>query len=129
MQQVTPSTAELPLIAALRGPDQVSEDILRTFGDSEKAATLFAIRWAWDHRRDKSLTQSSAAERIGIAASHFCNILSGRKYLPPHKINAYEWAVGNHAVSLTIARFAVVREQEQVRQLAAVIAEQLTKAA
>lgn len=129
MEPVIPVTAELPLIAALRSPDPIREDVLRTFGDEEEQATEFSIRWAWDHRRSKGLTQSRAAELIGVAASHFCNILAGRKYLPPHKINAYEWVLGNRAVSMTIERFRLLREQEQTRQLAEVIARQMVKAA
>ena len=129
MPPVTPVIPELPLIAELRGPDPVREDLLRAFGDAEEDATAFAVRWAWDHRRTKSLTQSTASQRMGIAPSHFCNILASKKYLPPHKINAYEWVVGNKAVSLTIERFSKIREQEQTRQLAEVIAKQMVKAA
>ena len=120
---------ELPMIGLLRAPDPIREDILRTFGDEEEAATEFAIRWAWDNRRSKSMTQSTAAERIGIAASHFCNILAGKKYLPPHKINAYEYAVGNRAVSMTIERFRQIHERELVAGLARVVAENMVRAA
>jgi hypothetical protein len=120
---------ELPLLAILRAPDPVREDILRTFGDEEEAATLFAIRWAWDHRRVKDMTQATAAERIGVAASHFCNILAGKKYLPPHKINAYEQAVGNRAVSMTIDRFRQIRERELVAGLSRAVAETMVRAA
>jgi len=75
------------------------------------------------------MDQSHAAQHIGIAASHFCNILSGKKYLPPHKINSFEWLCGNRAVSMTIERFRLIRENEQTRQLAEVIAQQMTRAA
>lgn len=112
----------------LRSPDLIREDVLRTFGDDEQAATEFAIRWAWDHRRVQ-MSQNQGAEHIGIAASHFCNILSGRKYLPPHKLNSYEWTVGNRAVSQTIERFRVIREQAQARQLADLIAANIVRAA
>jgi hypothetical protein len=118
-------TGELPLLSALRKPDQVRDDILRTFGDTEEAAVRAAVLWAWNHRRDKSLTKRTAAERVGIPNSHFTNIVNGKKYLPPHKINAYEWVMGNKAVSMTIERFRVIREQEQVRELAEIVAKQL----
>jgi hypothetical protein len=121
--------SELPLLAILRAPDPIREDILRTFGDEEEAATEFAIRWAWDNRRVKSMTQATAAERIGVAASHFCNILAGKKYLPPHKINAYEQTVGNRAVSMTIERFRQIRERELVAGLARVVAENMVQQA
>jgi hypothetical protein len=120
---------ELPILCLLKAPDTLLQRDVGAFGDEEESATNFAIRWAWDHRRVKSLSQAEAAMHIGIAASHFCNILSGRKYLPPHKINAYEWIVGNRAVSQTIERFRLIRESEQTLQLAAIIARQMTRAA
>ena len=121
--------AELPLIGLLRAPDDVREDILRTFGDDEEKATRFAVRWAWDHRRSKGMTQRQAAQLMGIPAPHFCNILSGKKHLPPHKLNAYQWIVGNRAVSLTQALFDVIRGNEQHRQIAELIAANLVRAA
>lgn len=120
---------ELPLIGMLRGPDAIRDDILRTFGDDEEGATRFAVRWAWDHRRIAGMSQEHAAKLAGIKAPHFSNILNGRKYLPPHKINAYEWIVGNKAVSATIDRFAKLREREMTDGIARVIAENMVKAA
>lgn len=120
---------QLSLLGLLKSPDDIRIDILRTFGDAEEAAVKFAIRWAWDKRRVQPMSQAVAAEHIGLSNSHFCNILSGKKYLPPHKINAFEWVVGNKAVSRTIERFREIREQEQTMQLAKLIAEQLTRAA
>lgn len=121
--------AELPLMGLLRGPDEVRDDILRTFGDDEEGATRFAVRWAWDHRRAKAMTQRQAAELVGIPAPHFCNILSGKKFLPPHKLNGFQWVVGNRAVSMTQARFDVIRAHEQHRQIAEMIAANIVRAA
>jgi hypothetical protein len=109
---------ELNLLALLKAPDLVREDVLRTFGDEEEAAVKFAIRWAWDHRRVKNMTQASLAQHIGVKPPHVCNILSGGKYLPPQKLNAFEWVVGNRAVSLTIDRFRRIREEESAIELA-----------
>lgn len=120
---------ELHILGLLKSPDDVRIDILRTFGDAEEFAVKFAVRWAWDNRRVKPMTQEKAAEHIGMRSSHLSNILNGKKYLPPHKINSYEWIVGNRAVSRTIERFRVIREQEQTRQLADLIAEQIVRAA
>lgn len=114
-------TAELPLIGLLKSPEQIREDVLRTFGDEEERATKFAVKWAWLNRRVKSLDQRTAAERIGIPSPHLSNILNGKKHLPPHKINAFEWAVGNRAVSMTIERFRRIREEEQALLIARVI--------
>lgn len=112
---------ELPLIGLLRAPEEVRDDILRTFGDEEEQATKFAVKWAWLHRRVKSMDQRTAAERMAIPAPHLSNILNGKKHLPPHKINAFEWIVGNRAVSMTIERFRILREQEHALQLAKAI--------
>lgn len=113
--------SELGLVALLRAPDLVRADILATFGDDEEAAIKFAVKWAWLHRRVKGMTQSSAAEHIGIRPPHFANILNGKKYLPPEKINAYEWIVGNRAVTLTIDRFRKIREEGSALELARAI--------
>jgi hypothetical protein len=111
---------QLNLLALLKGPALVRLDILRSFGDDEELAVKAALKWAWFNRRVK-MTQRSAAEHIGVKAPHFANILNGRKYLPPHKINAFEWIVGNRAVSMTIERFRTVREEESALGLARLI--------
>ena len=121
--------AELPIIALLRAPDPIREDVLRTFGDDEEEATRFAIQWAWNNRRDKTLDKRTAAQRCGIKAPHFSNIINGRKHLPPHKINAYEWVMGNKAVSMTIERFRQLRERDLVAGLARAVAENMVRAA
>ena len=112
---------ELPLVGLLKGPEDVRDDILRTFGDDEEKATKFAVKWSWLHRRVKSLDQRTAAERMGIPAPHLSNIPNGKKHLPPHKINAFEWITGNRAVSMTIERYRVIREQEHALLLAKAI--------
>ena len=112
---------ELPILGLLQVPDQIRDDILRTFGDQEETATKFAVKWAWMNRRSKSLDQRTAAERMGIPSPHLSNILNGKKHLPPHKINSFEWVVGNRAVSMTIDRFRNIREQEQALVIARAI--------
>jgi transcriptional regulator with XRE-family HTH domain len=120
---------ELPLIGLLRAPDPIRDDVLRTFGDQEEKATKFAVQWAWLHRRDKTLDQRTAAQRMGIPSPHLSNILNGKKHLPPHKINGFEWCCGNRAVSMTIERFRKIREEEQALVLAkAIVGAQRTAA-
>ncbi len=111
---------ELKLLALLKAPDLIRGDVLQSFGDDEEAAVKAALKWAWFNRRVK-MNQRLAAEHMGIQPPHFSNILNGRKYLPPHKINAFEWIVGNRAVSLTIDRFRKVREEESALDLARAI--------
>jgi hypothetical protein len=112
---------ELHLVALLRAPDHVRADVLLSFGDDEHRAVKAAIKWAWLHRRVKGMTQRFASEHVGIKAPHFANILNGRKYLPPHKLNAFEWVMGNRAVSLTIERFRRMREEDPGLHLARAI--------
>jgi hypothetical protein len=111
---------ELPLLSLLKAPDMVRADVLQSFGDDEELALRAALRWAWDHRRVR-MTQRSMADYIGVRAPHLANILNGKKYLPPHKLNAFEWYVGNRAVSLTIERFRRRREEESALDLARAI--------
>jgi hypothetical protein len=111
---------ELRLLALLKGPDLVRGDVLASFGDNEERAVKAAIKWAWNNRRVK-MDQRLAAQHIGIRAPHFSNILNGKKHLPPFKINAFEWIVGNRAVTLTIERFRKVREEESALELARAI--------
>ena len=120
---------ELPLVALLRGPETVRADILGSFGDLEDTAFTYAVRWSWDHRRVRDLTQSRASELMGIKAPHLSNILSGRKYLPAHKVNAFEAITGNTAVSQTMDRFAEIRKRQMADQLANLIAENIVRAA
>lgn len=112
---------ELGLVALLRGPDLVREDILAAFGDDETKAIRWSVRWSWDHRRVRSMTQSVAAAHIGVPPPHFANILNGKKYLPPERLNAFEWVVGNRAVSLTIERFRKIRAEQSALELARAI--------
>lgn len=111
---------ELNILGLLKAPDPVRADILLAFGDEEERAIRAAIVWAWNNSRVK-MTKNSAAEHIGIQAPHFTNILNGKKYLPPHKINAFEWIVGNRALSMTIERFRKMREEESALELARAI--------
>jgi len=113
--------SELKLLSLLKAPDLVRSDVLASFGDDEEQAVKAAITWAWHHRRVRSMTQRSAADHVGIRAPHLANILNGRKYLPPHKLNAFEWIVGNRAISLTIERFRRMREEENALDLARAI--------
>lgn len=108
---------ELPLLGLLKAPAPLLEHQLAEFGDEEELAVKAAIKWAWLHRRVR-MHQRDAAAHMGIKAPHFTNILNGKKYLPPHKINAFEWVVGNRAVSMTLERFRLIREREQALMLA-----------
>jgi hypothetical protein len=115
--------SELPLMGLLEAPAPLLPHQLAAFGDDEEKAVKEAIRWAWINRRVR-MEQSTASAHMGIPPSHLSNILNGKKHLPPHKINAYEWIVGNRAVSMTIERFRLRREEEQ----ALVIARQIVGA-
>jgi hypothetical protein len=124
-----PTNGQLPLITLLKKPAPVEPSIVASFGEDEEIAVTNAIAWAWRERRVKPMTQRGAAELLSMKAPHFCNVLSGKKYLPLHKLNAYEELVGNTAVTQTIARFAALRESRLQHELAGLVAEHLAKTA
>lgn len=106
--------SELSLLGLLKAPAPLLEHQLLAFGDEEEKAVKNSVIWAWVHRRIKSMDQRTAAMYMGIPPPHLSNILSGQKHLPPHKLNAFEWICGNRAVSMTIERFRLRREEEQM---------------
>lgn len=121
---------ELALLCDVRmAPASVEIPVLASFGDEEEAAVSAAIAWAWRERRVKRMSQRRAAELLGLTNSHLSNILSGEKYLPPQKLNQYEWVCGNTAVSQTLARFREARERAMVNELAQLLAQQIGRAA
>ena len=112
--------AELSILGLLKAPAPLLEHQLLAFGDEEERAVKTAIQWAWIHRRVK-MDQSVAAAHMDIPAPHLSNILNGKKHLPPHKINSFEWICGNRAVSMTIERFRLIREEQHALVIARVI--------
>lgn len=120
---------ELPLLAEIKRPSAVDASFITSFGDEEESAIGESIKWAWLHRRIQRMSQRRAAELCGMPASHFSNMVNGDKYLPPQKLNQFEWVVGNTAVSQTIEKFRVVRNSEIVRQVSEIVAEHMTRAA
>lgn len=119
---------ELPLIAEIKKPQPIPQEQVNLFGGDEEPAIQQSIRWAWVNRRIQRMSQRRAADLCGMSASHFSNMLQGDKYLPPQKLNQFEWVVGNTAVSQTIQKFRQERESQIVKQVAAVIAEQMVAA-
>lgn len=113
--------SELPILGLLKAPAPLLEHQLLAFGDEEEPAVKKALQWAWNNRRIQGLDKKTAALNMGIPSPHLSNIVNGKKHLPPHKINAFEWIVGNRAVSMTIERFRRIREQEQALVIAKVI--------
>jgi len=121
---------ELPLLAAIRGPAPVDAVTLASFGDEEESAIRSAVLWAWRNRRIKGMGLRRAAELCGIKAPHFSNIVNtGIKYLPPHKINQFEWVLGTTAVSQTIRRFSDARQQQLRVEVGELVAEHLGRVA
>ena len=120
---------ELNLMCLIKGPDAVSDERICAFGDDEDEAIRKAIEWAWINRRVKGMTKLTAAVLIGMSHSHFANMTNGKKYLPPAKINAFEWTVGNTAVSQTVERFRKIRAARMAAKLATMIVESVGKAA
>jgi hypothetical protein len=120
---------ELNLMCLIKGPDPVTPEVVGSFGDDEEQAVRKAIEWAWNHRRVKGMTKLHAATLVGMPHSHFTNMTNGKKNLAPWKINAYDWTVGNTAVSQTIERFKKIRKEQMAARLATMIVENIGVAA
>lgn len=112
---------ELNLMCLINGPTPVTPETVGTFGDDEEAAIKKAIDWAWRHKRVRTMTKRHGAQLVGMSHSHFVNMTNGKKYLPPAKINSYEWTVGNTAISQTIQRFQKLRQEKMALKLATMI--------
>lgn len=121
--------AELPLLTVMPAPVEITPEQLASFGTDEEQAIREAVMWAWRERRAKSLDAKQASVFCGITRQHFANIITGRKYLPPQKLNVFEDVVGNRAVSQTIARFRVLREEARRREISDALVEQLRRSA
>jgi hypothetical protein len=70
-----------------------------------------AVRLCWMMRRRRSMTQRQLAEETGSYASHTTDYLSAdesRRDLPAARINAFEIACGNRAITQWLAREAGV---------------------
>lgn len=116
-------SGELNLMCLISGPAPITDESVGAFGDDEEAAIKKAIDWAWRNKRVKTMTKRHGADLIGMSHSHFVNMTNGKKYLPPAKINAYEWTVGNTAISQTIRRFQQIRKEKMALRLATMIVE------
>lgn len=90
-----------------------------------KACTSFrdAVRLAWDSRVSPHMTQRTLAELCGLYAPHITDILhreasdakgNKRRELPADKINEFEQAVGNRAVSQYLMRKAELTIMEEL---------------
>lgn len=125
-----PTNGELALLCEMRMlPAAVDAAIIASFGENEEAAIKRAIRWAWVNRRVRTMSQARAADLLGMRTSHLSNMLWKDKYLPPQKLNTFEWVMGNTAVSQTIGHFAREREREAIAKLSTLVAEQMLRSA
>lgn len=61
-----------------------------------------AVRLCWVHRRIKAMTQRALAERADLYAPHVSDYLSdqdGKRNLPAERIEGFEAACGNRAIT------------------------------
>ncbi len=124
------ATGELPLIGGVfRRPAPLSDEEIAGFGENEEVAIQAAVITAWRRRRVQAMSRATAAALCGITPQHFSLIVSGSKYLGPHKINAFEDVVGNTAVSQTIAHFRRLRDERARCELADEVARQMLRSA
>lgn len=102
--------------------------LLGEIREPEFVEDYFVERWRTEHdaiatcwaKRRVRYTVRSAAEKLGIPASHLSNILAGKKYLPhDFRIN-FQLLCGNWAVRQyedRVCCFATSRESPEQREL------------
>jgi hypothetical protein len=111
-------TAELYRLLGGGGPSARTASPARTAGnprllDAQVIAAIAsyrdAVRLCWMTRRRRSMTQRQLAEETGSYASHITDYLAEdewRRDLPAARINAFEIACGNRAITQWLAREA-----------------------
>jgi hypothetical protein len=88
-----------------RWRERVSPPALAPFDLVMKCKTYTeAVRLCWDLRFYPTMTMASVCERIGVRQTHISDMLSPdgaprKRELPAKKINDFEWAVGNRAIT------------------------------
>lgn len=93
----------LPMLTRIDGPSMVAASALQ-----ELATFRTVLRFAWMRRKRSSLTLRQLAEELGCYASHVSDYLNPddapmRRNLPADKVAAFDYAVGNTAVSQWLA--------------------------
>jgi hypothetical protein len=93
----------LPMLTRIDGPSMVKP------GDVEQLDTFRqAVRFAWMQRKRRCMTMRLLAEELGSYPSHVTDYLNAddapaRKSLPAQMVAAFDYAVGNTAVSQWLA--------------------------
>jgi hypothetical protein len=105
---------QLALLGEIREPEFVEAFYVERWQTEHDA-----IATCWAKRRVR-YSLRAAAEKLGIAASHLSNILSGKKYLPhDFRIN-FQLLCGNWAIRQyedRVCCFATSRESPEQREL------------
>lgn len=109
-------TRELPLMAEVKGPQELPEYLIARCQNETQAVML-----CWHMRRVKYGVRE-AARLLGMPASHLSNVISGKKYLPHNSIE-FQQLCGNWAIRQFQDRKAGLRtvqesaEQRRIREL------------
>lgn len=93
----------LPMLTRIDGPAMVQPHELDQLHSYRQA-----VRWAWMQRKRSQMTMRALAEELGSYPSHITDFLNAddapsRKSLPAEKVAAFDYAVGNTAVSQWLA--------------------------
>ena len=93
----------LPMLTRIDGPSMVKPDDI-----AHLASYRAVVRWAWANRKRRNMTLRLLAEELGSYPSHITDYVNGddapsRKSLPAEKLAAFDFAVGNTAVSQWLA--------------------------
>lgn len=106
---------DLPMLALLKEPKWLDREIvdgLKTYRQ--------AVCKCWEMRHRYCLTKRALAEEVGLYSSHLSDYLSAdeskSRELPAKHIAAFEYALGNHAITQWMHAQKGITALEEIQQ-------------
>lgn len=85
---------ELPLLGEVPGPVDLPMWVIERCGSKEDA-----VRECWNFRRDRKLTQTAAAEQLGMSKAQFTKLLAGQSGFRGNQERALQYLCANRAIA------------------------------
>lgn len=89
---------EMPFIGVIDGPKNVSMKLIEVCDTKEDA-----IRLCWCLRRDKSMTMTKAAERMGLSKAQLSKIIDGYSGMRGNQERVFQFICGNRSIAQFLA--------------------------
>lgn len=85
---------EMPLLCEVPHPIDLPMRVIERCSSKEDA-----VLECWNHRRDKTLTQTTAAKRMGMSKAQFTKLLAGQSGFRGTQESAFQRICGNRAIT------------------------------